>query len=209
MNHRLDIDPNREWKFQLTWICQAPVERGQETNIYQCFQVQRVFLGVSPSFVSEEEREVIYWATKMALPLKARLTTKKTTELVYWDQFWAGFGLTCFYVLSHLILLTHNSVVSLGDLHYRWKVTYPASHYVCVKAKILTQVSLSPEPMANHPLKWLHLKVGISVELVEHLHGAHSAEVGSPAPQEEKTVLSGNWREWEPMESSYFFILHC
>lgn len=40
-------------------------------------------LGVAQSFVSEEEKELIYWATEMAPALKTRLITKKTRELTY------------------------------------------------------------------------------------------------------------------------------
>lgn len=58
-----------------------------------------------------------------------------------------------------------------------------------VKVRIQIQVSLSPEPMADHTLKRLLLKAGVIVELVEHfLCAMHNAWVGSAAPQEEKTI---------------------
>lgn len=199
MNHRLEIDPNREWKFQLMWIRQVPVEWGQEINIWHYFQVQRLLLGVAQSFVSEEEKELICWTSEMAPALKARLITKKTRELTYWDQCGAGFGSTCFYVPSDISL-----VLSLGELHYRWNKEWLAQHLIMyVKARIQIQVSLSPEPIADHTLKRLLLKTGVIVELVEHfLCAVHNAWVDSAAPQEEKTILSGNWVVWEPLESS-------
>lgn len=68
----------------------------------------------------------------------------------------------------------------------------PASHDVCIKTKIQTQVPLSPDAMANQLLKWVLSKAGNVAELVEPLPWCAG---WLPSRAEEKTVLSENRRE--------------